>query len=415
MTTTRTPRSGPDLRAVGDAPADAAVLEYLATQPALDPRHLVGRLIATADPCTAETPTPQLTALLGAGVDALPPWRDQALLTRGQRFFEANGLPIATALFCASLPTAYLSADGAQVIAITGDLVSNTHRRVAETAQLLTAVMDLGDQDEGIPLAPDTPGFRAAIGVRLMHASVRAFIASDPQASDRYQAPATEVPINQEDLTGTLLTFTTVVFRALERMGLDIDPLDAEAYLHTWCVVGHLLGIRPDLLPLDLAQASELDEAIRCRQTRTSDDGIALMGALRREMQANMPPGLRRFPDALVHEFIGTDAAASLGIPPPGWTRVLFLAGRAGARLWSHAPGRSARSFVGRAFARRMIRSYIDRDRGGSRPPWDYARYATSWKLDPLRRRVQRQARSQRTRWTDRRRSEPTGPTTETR
>jgi ER-bound oxygenase mpaB/B'/Rubber oxygenase, catalytic domain len=249
--------------------------------------------------------------------------------------------------------------------------------------------MDLGDTDDGRPLRPATRGFHAARGVRLLHAAVRAFITLDPEASGRYDVAELGVPINQEDLIGTLLTFTVVVFEALERMGIAVDPADADAYLHTWCVVGHLLGIRPELLPLDLDAARDLDRRIRARQQTPTAEGVALMSALRSEMRSHMPRLLRRFPDALVHEFVGSDAANALGVPDPGWSRLLVELMQGGGWIWSRAPGRSARNWLSRILARSMIRNYIDEGRG-DRPAWDYTRYIEPWKLERLRTRTAR-------------------------
>lgn len=384
------------LRFVGDAEADAVIADFVGAVGIDDPRNLMLRLVRRRDlDASIDGGPSSLRRYLGAGLDALPEWRDDTSIRRGQQFFEDAGLAIATALFCASLPTAYLSSQGARVIAITGELVSTPQRRVAETAQLLASVMDLGDTDDGQPLGPATRGFHGARGVRLMHAAVRAFITLDAEASQRYDVESLGIPINQEDLLGTLLTFTVVVFDALERMGIAVDPADADAYLHTWCVIGHLLGIRPDLLPLDMEAARELDRRIRSRQQRPSAEGVALMDALRSEMRTHMPRLLRRFPDALVYEFIGSDAARGLNVPDPGPSRVLVEIMQRGGWIWSRAPGRAARNWLSRVLARRMIRSYIDEGRG-DRPAWDYTRYVERWKLERLRTRTVRSIRRRR-------------------
>jgi len=56
-------------------------------------------------------------------------------------------------------------------------------------------------------------------------------------------------PLNQEDLAGTLLTFTTVVFDAFRRSGVETTSDEREEYFHLWRVIGSLLGIRSELIP----------------------------------------------------------------------------------------------------------------------------------------------------------------------
>src|SRR5262249_47332570 len=47
-----------------------------------------------------------------------------------------------------------------------------------------------------------------------------------------------EVPLSQEDLLGTLMTFSEVVIQGLKKMGVRLSTEDQEAYLRHWCCVG---------------------------------------------------------------------------------------------------------------------------------------------------------------------------------
>jgi hypothetical protein len=120
----------PGLRLVGDAEADAVISDFVASAGIDDPRSLMIRLVRTADLGTSHAAVPNsLARYLDTGIEAIPAWCDDGLVRRGQQFFEDWGLAIATGLFCASLPTAYLSSQGAQVIAITGELPSDESRK----------------------------------------------------------------------------------------------------------------------------------------------------------------------------------------------------------------------------------------------------------------------------------------------
>jgi ER-bound oxygenase mpaB/B'/Rubber oxygenase, catalytic domain len=360
------------LRGEGDPVADAAIAEFVGTHATATPRSVMESLVRVMRPGDEE-PTPLLACYLKDEA-ALPDWHDPDLLRRGQEFFTDWALPIASALFCASLPVAYSSAKGAQVIVLTGELVSTPRRRIAETAQMIADVMNVDLADGGradMPLAPGTRGYRSARGVRLMHGAVRHFITCDPTASSRYDAEKWGRPANQEDLLGTLFTFTTVVLDALHKLGISSTEAEAEAYMHTWCVVGHLLGLRSDLMPLHVSEAAEVNAMIRRRQCAPSPAGTALMAALLDEMRDNMPWGCKEIPAALVRQVSGRETADILAVPSGGWSRALLLPVSVGDRIWSRTPLRHVVGAVGRMTARRTIKAYVDRARVG-RPPWDF-------------------------------------------
>ena len=300
------------LRQVGDPEADAAICEYIDAHDEVTARTVMQRLVS--DTQVGSHPPTRLLVSYFADQTALPPWADRELIVRGQAAFAERGMEIATALFGASLPTAYAAARGAQVIFDTTELVSTPHRRIAETAQMICDVMSVelhpGD-DPAEAMGPGTRAYAAAWGVRLMHAAVRQLVNQDVALE---RCSATEMPVNQEDLLGTLLTFTTVVFDALERLGSPMSPTEQDAYMHTWCVVGHLIGIRPDLLPMTRHEARDLDGHIRRRQNASGDDGQRLAQALVEEMRANIPKPLRRFPEALIRHAAGDTVADTIGV-----------------------------------------------------------------------------------------------------
>ncbi|MEB0178442.1 oxygenase MpaB family protein, partial [Undibacterium sp. CCC3.4] len=66
------------------------------------------------------------------------------------------------------------------------------------------------------------------------------------------------LPCNQEELAYTLLTFGYVFLRSLRTLGLGLAQEDELAYLHTWNVVGHILGIRRELMAETMEQAEAL-------------------------------------------------------------------------------------------------------------------------------------------------------------
>lgn len=59
------------------------------------------------------------------------------------------------------------------------------------------------------------------------------------------------MPINQEDMMVTLLTFSVEVLRTVERLTFKgtLTELEAESYLHMWRYIGYLIGMHEDLNP----------------------------------------------------------------------------------------------------------------------------------------------------------------------
>jgi hypothetical protein len=202
---------------------------------------------------------------------------------------------------------------------------------------------------------------RAAQKVRLVHAAVRHHLAGEPGFEG-------EIPMNQEDLLGTLFCFSIVTMDAAYQLGAALAPEDAEAYLHLWCVIGALLGIDEARLPRSVAEARALAARVAERQVRASEAGRVLTRALLVAMERHMPsPLLEPVPRWLVRELAGRELAELLGVPPAG-----PLDGRALGLLRSHAIlGRAARGVmaaVSSIVGRQLIEGLVSMKLGGRRP-----------------------------------------------
>jgi hypothetical protein len=360
---------------VGDPMADEVVAEHVAHQQLHDPRRLVGDIAAHLV-LPPERRSPPIERYF-AEEPPLPSWADAALMAQGASFFDLYGLAIGSALFCASLPEAYAAARGARTLALTAQMVTDPVRRVNETAQMVFNTVAKGGLDR-----PAGPGYQDIRRVRLMHAAVRYLILNDPTvAKTTSDTPGRSwdttlgIPVNQEDLLGTLLTFTTVPFRVLQRQGLGYDDSGAAAYLHTWCVAGALLGIDPDLLPLSLDEAWELEALIKRRQHRPSADAVMLGTSLRDALARSMPPLFRSLPASLITWYAGAHVAEIDGITHEGWTRLLVRPlrhefERLGA---DERRGRLVRAITERATVR-ILAGFMRAARGGDRPPFTLPR-----------------------------------------
>ncbi len=251
--------------------------------------------------------------------DALPPWADPAKIARAQELFAEDGIYVTFGFFCSSLPQAYCAAHGAGVLTETGALLDRVRQRIFETAQFLFDVLDGGS------LEPTGRGIRSAQRVRLMHGAVRRLIAHHVA----WDAERLGEPINQEDLVGTLMTFSVVTYEAARRLGVTWRREDAEAWIHHWNVVGHFLGIEHALLPRDLEDAKDLMEAIRQHQWRRSDKGQRLAAALVELMQELFTQDLDALDGlapTLIRHLAGDHCADLLGVGEADWTRLLVAA-----------------------------------------------------------------------------------------
>jgi hypothetical protein len=373
-----------ELRKAGDSEIDDRIDELIAKDQ-LDPRDLVRQLV-TGD---------RDTRALGLPASTLPAWTDDELLEAGQIFFRKFRLEIASSLFCASLPTSYTAGRGARVLVMTARLVSDAERRIAETGQMLLDAM--ADEDfSKPPLRPGTRAYEAANRVRRFHGAVRHMIRNDPDL--HWRLDKLGMPINQEDLLGTLAVFTVVVIASLDKMGVTCTVADRDAYFHLWLVIGHLLGIHYDLLyrpsrtthqqqteqPLTYADMQLLARIIFDRNAEASADGQELTAALLNATERSMPPFLKAVPRALIRRLIGDDSADLLGVPPPGVTRLVVAGLRPINAVISPFVHSNLLGGMANGLTSRLYRTWIG-SRGGPRPSW----------LDPLPIRAARRVRDE--------------------
>jgi hypothetical protein len=194
-----------------------------------------------------------------------------------------------------------------------------------------------------------------------MHALIRRHVRQSARV-----APWSESygePINQEDLAGTLLTFSLLVLDGLRKIGAELADEEELGYLEVWYQVGKILGLEPELLPRRIDAAKTLAIRIGKRQFRPSAEGRALMHELVKVTNGMFPvPG---YGLSIMHFFLdgavfGVNLAEVLGLPPADWTRVLVRVRAAQKRFVLHwlnrVPGaRRRRSAWSRYFTQQLI------------------------------------------------------------
>ncbi|MEU1307729.1 oxygenase MpaB family protein [Streptomyces cinnamoneus] len=243
----------------------------------------------------------------------LPAWAEPALLD-GDHGQLGRHLPlVTTTLLCGALPLTYGCAYGVEVLYRSQRLTSGVYRRLSETAQFLSDVLETGG------LGPGGRALRSAQKIRLLHATMRYHLSRQ----EDWNTTVWGVPLNQEDLAGTLMCFSERIPAGLGLLGVDLPVRDRDSYFHTWRVVGHVLGVDGLLNPPDYDAGSSLRSTIARRQQRPSEAGGELTKVLLDFIREMLPgPALAGVGPALIRHLAGDHAADIIGVPAADFTQL---------------------------------------------------------------------------------------------
>ena len=146
-------------------------------------------------------------------------------------------------------------------------------------------------------------GIRCCQKVRLMHAAIRHLLLAEQVAgrkdelgralAEQYWNPKSGQPINQESMAFVILTFSYVGLRGLDSLGVHSKEEEREAFIHAWSVIGHVMGVRDELLARNFKDAKVLFDTIKRRRRGESNEGKALTKALLEWMEDAVPPGFQ--------------------------------------------------------------------------------------------------------------------------
>ena len=348
-----------EMRELGDPPADEAVRFLFEEGDIAAVNALLFTLIENDDPPAEQLPPIILDYI--NHTDDLPYWADREQISRGESLFARYGPQAFTVLLCYSLPACYAARDGVQVLYQTARMVTNTRRRIVETAQMVIDVMSPGGTLPG----GKGLGIRTAQKVRLLHAAIRRLILQ----SGKWE-PERGLPINQEELAGTLLTFSYCIVDGLQKLGVDLEPEEANAFLHAWNVIGSIMGVRYDLLAQNMEEAAVLKELIQQRQYGTSRAGREMTRALL-ELAAEIIPGERfdGFAASLIRYFNGDETADMLDVPEADWTQLLIKPLEFMIALGDDFGDEvSLFATASEFYSRELLRALFEIERGGQRP-----------------------------------------------
>lgn len=246
----------------------------------------------------------------------VPEWADPEKLKLGGHVFQDHMFSGFMMLACSSLPNCYACQPDVKVLSFTRRLVDNAPKRIVETAQMVTDVM--GDGGLSIKNGHVTgKGIQSILKVRLLHACVRYLLLNKEQLTTKHcdendinpdnffsayihdavqtnckwhgeQKPTPwdvkndGTPLNAEVLAGVLLTFSYSILRGLKTIGVKLNARQQNAYLHSWNVAGHALGVEEKFLAeYDTYEKAEViyNQILQRRRGKT-EDGMLLQQAL---------------------------------------------------------------------------------------------------------------------------------------
>ncbi|MEM6299475.1 MAG: oxygenase MpaB family protein, partial [Bacteroidota bacterium] len=169
-------------------------------------------------------------------------------------------------------------------------------------------------------------GWLSILKVRLMHAAVRVKIGQHTNWDTKKWGE----PINQEDMTGTLISFSLIVLMGLRKLGYTVTEREAEVYFQRWQMIGAKLGLQQEMLPKTRAQAFRLAKCIEKRHMRPSEAGKSLNQVLikesERSAQGQLPKG---YISALMRYLLGEKVAHCVGLNESSWAdpvvQLLFM------------------------------------------------------------------------------------------
>ena len=373
------------LMGLGDKPADDLVASIVATHGRQEAHRVFDRLIQ-------EPGVPMDNASVAQFINTVaqrPSWARDDLIDQAQEFFAVNGWVSFVTLGCASLPQGYVVREVALVLGTTQGMTTHVQRRIWETYQFVLDVMQPGG------LAPSGPGIVSCQKVRLLHALIRyVLLHPAPASPDGYWAvlekrahtwpPDAGVPLSQALMEGTVLSFSYVTLRCLERLGYHVSDADKEAYLHAWAVAGHILGVRDELVVHDMDEAASYYE-FRHRLSRPTEEGrelaTALVGYLQGRVSRWWLPVMRPLPKILMVDLSGRDTTELLGVGLGRVERSLYAPVTVFLRLRARFKADVRRRWRWTAAVERAVFRLVARDMLGSERGADRGRFTIPEKL----------------------------------
>jgi hypothetical protein len=354
------------LRAQGDPLADEHFQKLLADNEIGGIRKVFAEMDSNNELPPATT-FPGLHQFFGE-TDDLPPDIDTRRINRGEMVFQNNAFTGALVLLTKSLPEGYAAPNLAIILNLSGNLRTHPYKRLLATLQTVVNVSTFhGFQRGGRAVI-------TAQKLRLLHAGIR-------HVTRRYRPefePQYGVPVNQEDMLGTIMGFSYLVIEGMRTLEVGLTREQEEDFFYAWRVFALMMGVHPpgnpqsfDYIPDDVDDAREFYAAYRRRHyvdAAKNPDGVAL-GAANLAMLAGFVPwylrlfGFGKLPRAYMQQLMGPEQCARIGILPTRVDAIVQWVLRSLYRLWK--PIELLHTNRHERFGSMIFQDMIDRAYGG--------------------------------------------------
>ncbi|MBF6137024.1 DUF2236 domain-containing protein [Nocardia otitidiscaviarum] len=305
--------SGTDPMYVWDAEADPVIARLIDSGDVPRVNELLRTWTRNGQPLPAGLPTELRDFIEYAR--QLPHWTDPAKLATAVDFNKKRGLYLGVLYGLASgMMSTVIPKEARAVYYSKGG--HDLRDRISKTAKL--------GYDIGTHNAYDLDGEMVVtcVKTRLAHAGVRHLLPRSPH----WKAMATEeTPISQNDMMVTWHSLPTTVMKHLTAWRVPIPGNESDAFLHSWQVAAHMLGIRDEYIPNSWAEADSQAAQVLDPIIAVTPEGAKLADRLLGlGNQLDLSIVTRPVLGAFTRFLLGDRIADGLGIPrEPIWDPLL--------------------------------------------------------------------------------------------
>ncbi len=284
----------------------------------------------------------------------LPAWTDHAKLDQAFSFTERRGLYLGVLYAMASgMMSTVIPKEARAVYYSYGG--ANMKDRISKTAKL---GYDIGTRDA---YDPGGEMIVTCVKTRLVHAAVRHLLPQSPHWTD---AAPEDIPISQADIMVTWHSLATTVMQKLLEWQVPIAEQDSVAYLHSWQVTAHMLGVRDEYIPASWREAGSQAEQVLTPILAPTPEGKNLADIL-------LGLGAELDGTILTRPLLGSFTRYTLGDEIAGWLeiprepvfdpliRTLWRPFIAAREFGLHFPGAKETYWLFEEFIRKVVLVYL--------------------------------------------------------
>lgn len=222
----------------GDVPMDR-LIEWMFANGMRESRALFDRALEQGIDTVSDAPPP-LREFFDR-IETRPEWLDERKLSVGAELHRRAGVAATYAGRDVALVGGYQASAFNKTLLLTGALEKGPARRFAETLRWALDCTGEGGMDRF------GAGFKSTVHVRLIHGLVRRHVRQLPA----WRMEEWGLPINQPDMSATLLGAVIVPLLAARLMGMPQTRTEREAAVHLARYIGWLIGVDDEWLPVD--------------------------------------------------------------------------------------------------------------------------------------------------------------------